>query len=209
MNMNRTLKHAPSLSEAFKNRMNKILVDVQISEKEAKQIISYFKLVTLEKDEVFCKKGQVNIKLGILLSGLMYATYETKKKSDEVSRFFYPPENFIVTDFESFKKSTSANETIIVIEKSELLVINYVDMKKLYKTVPKMNYIARELAELNYIRAMHRIYDLQVLNAEERVKNFFRDHPSFYNRVGKQEISSYLGMNRNLISKYFKPEKKI
>ena len=207
--MSRIQKHDPSLSEAFNYIINGFLIDVNISEKEAKQIVSFFKLVTLEKDEEFCKKGQVNTKLGILLSGLLYATYETPKKSDEVSRFFFLPENFIVSDFESFTRSTPAKETIIAIEKSELLVISYADMRKLYKAVPIMNYVGRKIAELSYIRAMHRIYDLQVLHAEGRVKKFFKDHPSFYNRVGKQEIASYLRMNRNLITKYFKPEKEI
>lgn len=200
-------KHNPSLSEAFNFIINGFLKDVRISEKEAKQIVSFFKLVTIEKDEVFCKKGQVNTKLGILLSGLLSASYETPKQSDEISRFFFLPENFIVSDFESFTKSIPAKETIVALEKSEMLVITYGDMRKLYKAVPKMNYVGREVAELSYIRAMHRIYDLQVLNAEGRVKKFFQDHPSFYNRVGKQEIASYLRMNRNLITKYFKPEK--
>lgn len=200
-------KHNPSLSEAFNFIINGFLKDVRISEKEAKQIVSFFKLVTIEKDEVFCKKGQVNTKLGILLSGLLSASYETPKQNDEISRFFFLPENFIVSDFESFTKSIPARETIVALEKSEMLVITYGDMRKLYKAVPKMNYVGREVAELSYIRAMHRIYDLQVLNAEGRVKKFFQDHPSFYNRVGKQEIASYLRMNRNLITKYFKPEK--
>lgn len=205
--MNQVQKHNPSLSEAFNFIINGFLKDVRISEKEAKQIVSFFKLVTIEKDEVFCKKGQVNTKLGILLSGLLSASYETPKQNDEISRFFFLPENFIVADFESFTKSIPARETIVALEKSEMLVITYGDMRKLYKAVPKMNYVGREVAELSYIRAMHRIYDLQVLNAEGRVKKFFKDHPSFYNRVGKQEIASYLRMNRNLITKYFKPEK--
>ncbi len=205
--MSNIQKHNPSLSEAFNYIINGFLSDVRVTEKEAMQIVSFFKLITVEKDEVFCKKGQINTKLGVLLSGLLSASYETPKKSDEISRFFFLPENFIVADFESFTKLTPATETIVALEKSELLVSNYADMRRLYKAVPKMNYIGREVAEMSYIRAMHRIYDLQVLNAEGRVKKFFKDHPSFYNRVGKQEIASYLRMNRNLITKYFKPEK--
>ena len=205
--MSNIQKHNPTLAEAFNFIINGFLKDVKLTEKEAKQIVDFFKLITVEKDEVFCKKGQVNTRLGVLLSGLLSASYETPKKSDEISRFFFLPENFLVSDFESFTRSKPATETIVALEKSELLVITYADMRKLYKAVPKMNYIGREIAELSYIRAMHRIYDLQVLSAEGRVKKFFKDHPSFYNRVGKQDIASYLRMNRNLITKYFKPEK--
>jgi CRP-like cAMP-binding protein len=205
--MQRIQVHNPTLAEAFNYIISAYLKDVQINEREAKQIVSFFKLITVEKDEVFCKKGQVNTKLGILLSGLLSATYETPKQTNEVSRFFFLPDNFIVADFESFTRQTPARETIIALEKSEMLVISSSEMQRLYREVPKMNFVGRELAELSYIRAMHRIYDLQVLNAEGRVKKFFQDHPSFYNRVGKQEIASYLRMNRNLITKYFKPEK--
>lgn len=205
--MQRIQIHNPTLAEAFNYIISAYLKDVQITEREAKQIVSFFKLVTIEKDEVFCAKGQVNTKLGILLGGLLSATYETPKQTDEVSRFFFLPDNFIVADFESFTRQTPARETIVALERSELLVISSEEMQRLYKEVPKMNFVGRELAELSYIRAMHRIYDLQVLNAEGRVKKFFQDHPSFYNRVGKQEIASYLRMNRNLITKYFKPEK--
>ena len=195
------------LAQKIRVTFNSFLREGHVSEKESKIITSFFTYTTVEKNEVFLHKGEENGRLGILLSGLLYASYETPKKTEEISRFFFLPADFIVADYESFTRETPAKETIVALEKSELLTITYTDVKKLYNIYPKMNYIGREIAENAYIKALHRIYDLQILDAEGRVKKFFKDHPSFYNRVGKQEIASYLRMNRNLVTKYFKPEK--
>ena len=197
------------VAKKFKTIINPILLRMPLSEKEAEKIASFFEIQTVEKNEIFSHKGQPCKKLGVLVSGLLCASYDTPKKTNEISRFMFLPDDFIVADFESFTREIPARETITAIEKSELLVISYENVLKLYKAVPKMNYIGREIAEHAYIKAMHRIYDLQVLKAEDRVEKFFKSHPSFYNRVGKQEIASYLRMNRNLITKYFKPDKNI
>lgn len=197
-----------SLAQRFRDLFNPILREGYITEKEAEKILSHFTYTIIEKGEVFCTKGQEDINMGILLSGLLCSYQETPKKNEEISNFFFLPETFVVTDFEAFTREKTSRETIIALEKSELLTINYAEVRALYMAIPKMNYIGRELAENAYVKALHRIYNLQILDAEGRVKRFFKDHPSFYNRVGKKEIASYLRMNRNLISKYFKPDSK-
>lgn len=194
-----------TITTQLRDTFNSFLREAKLKEKDAEKILSYFKLVTVEKNEVFCSRGQENSKLGILLSGLLASYCETPQKAEEISRFFFLPEDFVVVDFESFTRQQTAKETIVALEKSEMLVISYAEVRRLYIEFPKMNYIGRELAENAYVKALHRIYDLQVLNAEGRVKKFFKDHPSFYNKVGKKEIASYLRMNRNLVTKYFKP----
>lgn len=194
-----------SPTKILQNTLNSVINNGSISDEEAERIMTFFEVQSLEKNEVFTQRGQVCKKLGILTKGLLSASYETPKKVDQVSRFMFLPHHFIVSDFESFTKGTPATESIIAIEKSEMLVINYKDMVALYNALPKMNMIGREVAEDFYIKALHRIYDLQVLNAEERVSKFFKNYPDLYNRVGKQEIASYLRMNRNLVTKYFKP----
>lgn len=176
----------------------------KLSSNNVSKISSILKPLHIKKGETFSEIGKKTNRLGILVSGLLYARYESMVSEDDVvSRFFYVPRNIIVTSFESFYNGTIANETIEAIEESYLLYVEKVELYKLYESIPEMNIIGRELAEQSYIQALQRIHDLQALTVEERVKAFFKDHSEIYNRVQRKHLCSYLGTNRNSLARYF------
>lgn len=166
-------------------------------------IISKMKPLTIKKGEAFSEKGQTCKRLGILISGLLYAHYETDEKII-VSRFFYIERNPIVCSFDSFKNIKASNETIQAIEDSYLLCFENSDLKTLYEKIPKMAMIGKSLAEDSYIQALARIHDLQALKPEERLKKFIDEHPGLINRIKRQHIASYTSMNRNLLTQTLK-----
>ena len=175
----------------------------KLSQEAIKLIRRKITPVHLHKGEMFNLHGKTCKRIGLLVSGLLYASYQPEDSADEiVSRFFYAPDNMIVTSFESFHTEKPSNESIIAIEESFLICLDRKDLYELYENNPEINYVGRQLAEQSYIQALRRVHDLQTMNARQRVKDFLKKHPELFNRVQRQQMASYLGMNRNALTKF-------
>ena len=173
------------------------------------KIIAVFKPLKLKKGDVFSETGKRTDKLGILIDGLLVAKYEKNNSADEIiSRFYYSPRNIIVASFESFYSGTKANETIEALEDSYLVVINKENLYKFYNEVPEMNKIGRQLAEESYIQALQRIHQLQAMSVRERLEDFYNCHSEIANRIKVQHLCSYIGTNRNALSRLTAKRKK-
>ncbi len=173
------------------------------------KIIPALKPIKLKKGDFFSEIGKRTDKLGILINGLLVAKYEKDNSPEEViSRFYYSPRNIIVASFESFYSGAKANETIEALDDSYLVVITKAALNHLYNVVPEMNKIGRQLAEQSYILALQRIHQLQAMNAEERFTQFYRDHPEIANKIQVRHLCSYIGVNRNTLSRLARKSKK-
>ncbi|MFV0268164.1 MAG: Crp/Fnr family transcriptional regulator [Draconibacterium sp.] len=157
--------------------------------------------VLLPKGELFIDYGEKNHKIGILLDGLMYATYLSDSGTEWVSRFFFPPNNFIVSNHRGFVLGKDSTECIRAYEDSRLIYIEKEQFKELLDTNHKFERTVRILAEESYIQAMDRIHSFQSLNAEQRIRKFFGDYPELAQKVQRQHIASYLGIHRNILTR--------
>lgn len=159
------------------------------------------KPVVLPKGELFIDYGDKNRKIGILLDGLMYATYLSDSGTEWVSRFFFPPNNFIVSNHRGFVLGKDSTEAIRANEDSKLIIIEKDEFKTLLDTNNKFERTVRILAEESYIQAMDRIHSFQSLNAEQRIRKFFEEYPDLAQKLQRQHIASYLGIHRNILTR--------
>lgn len=183
---------------------------------DKKKVISRYKLtlelistldlknkpVILKKGESFIDYGEEAKKVGILISGLLYATYVSDTGTEWISRFFFPPNNFIVSYHRGFYTGKSSSESIKAYEDSELLYIEKDEFKTLLDTNSKFERTVRILAEESYIQAMDRIHSFQSLNAEERIRKFFHENQELGKKLQRQHIASYLGIHRNILTRF-------
>ncbi len=174
--------------------LKNIYSNIQFSEKEFEMIQAAFKPLTLKKGEFFCKKNQICDKLGILLNGTLYAYFEAKNSNIKVSRFYYLPDNVIVSSFESFKYGKRSSEFIRALEDCQMLCISSQELNKLFEQNNNFNSIGRSIAEDNYINALQRIHELQALDGKARLENFLRNKGHLFEKVSGEHIASYLGM---------------
>lgn len=193
---------------ASKTSLTSILEKYQLSTELLTSIESLVEPLTLKKGEKFCSAGKVCDKVGILMNGILLATYDHENTLKPiVSRFFYVPNNIVVTSFESFSNQSKANENITAWEPSQLLCINKKALDNLYMTFPEVNMLGRVLAEKSYCQALQRAHTLQVLTVKQRLDHFCDVHAVLLNKVQNQHIASYLGINRNEIPKYFQAKR--
>jgi len=157
--------------------------------------------VVLSKGEVFIDYGEKNNKIGLLVDGLLYASYLSASGSEWVSRFFFPPNNFIVSNHRGFVLGKNSSEAIRAYEDSKLIYIEKDEFKTLLDTNHKFERTVRILAEESYIQAMDRIHSFQSLNAEQRIRKFFEEYPDLAQKLQRQHIASYLGIHRNILTR--------
>lgn len=157
--------------------------------------------VVLKKGELFIDYGEKNNKIGLLTDGLLYASYLSDSGTEWVSRFFFPPNNFIVSNHRGFVLGKDSSEAIRAYEDSTLLYIEKDEFKTLLDRDHKFERTVRILAEESYIQAMDRIHSFQSLNAEQRIRKFLEEYPVLAKKLQRQHIASYLGIHRNILTR--------
>lgn len=180
----------------------KIISRYNITLELLKQIDLKNKPAVLKKGESFIDYGEKTQRIGILISGLLYSTYIADSGTEWVSRFFFPPNNFIVSNHRSFYLGKNSSEAIRAYEDSELIFIEKEEFKYLLDHHPKFERTVRILAEESYIQAMERIHSFQSLNAEQRIRKFFEEYPELGKKLQRQHIASYLGIHRNILTRF-------
>jgi len=160
------------------------------------------KPVALLKGESFIDYGEKTKRIGILLKGLLYATYISDEGTEWISRFFYPPDNFIISNHEGFYFGKNSTESIKAYEDSEIILIEKEEFKYLLDNNRRFERTVRILAEESYIQAMARVHSFQSLNAELRIRKFFAENPELGKKLQRQHIASYLGIHRNILTRF-------
>lgn len=157
--------------------------------------------VSLKKGETFLAYDEPNQKLGILLKGLMYATYVAESGQEWISRFFYTPDNAVLSSHDSFLSGENSTEAIRAYEDSEIIFISKPEFEKLLENSSQLQSLVRRMAEESYVSALKRVHMLQSLTASQRVKQFVKEHRDLVSRVQRQHIASYLGIHRNIFTR--------
>ncbi len=160
------------------------------------------KPLTVKKGDFFIGYGEKTKKIGILINGLLYSTYIAENGTEWISRFFFPPNNFIVSNHRSFYLGKNSSESIKAYEDSELIYIEKEEFKFLLDHHPKFERTVRILAEESYIQALERIHSFQSLHAEGRIRKFFVEYPELGKKLQRQHIASYLGIHRNILTRF-------
>jgi len=181
---------------------NKVIARYELTLDQIRKIPLKNIPIVLRKGESFIDYGEKSKKIGILLNGLLMASYISANGDEWVSRFFYPPENFIVSNHEGFYFGVDSTECIRAYEDSSLILVDREEFKNLLDSNRTFERTVRILAEESYIKAMARIHTFQSLNAEQRIRKFFTEYPELGKKLQRQHIASYLGIHRNILTRF-------
>lgn len=158
--------------------------------------------VILHKGESFIEFGETTKKIGILIDGLLYSVYVSESGTEWVSRFFFPPNNFIVSNHLGFYSDGNSTEAIRAYTDSKIIYIEREEFKYLLDHNREFERTVRILAEESYIQAIDRVHSFQSLNAEQRIRKFFDEYPELGTKLQRQHIASYLGIHRNILTRF-------
>ncbi|MCF1715291.1 Crp/Fnr family transcriptional regulator [Flavihumibacter sp. RY-1] len=160
--------------------------------REEQQIIeSYFSVRQVPKKFTLIQNGKIARELYFINKGLLRLYYS--KDTEDITAFIFR-EHLFASSYDSFLRQAPSIQGLDTLEDSELLVITYDDLNTLYKKVPRMETLARKIAEQRFINAQQILSSYILDSPEERWKKFEAINGDLLLRVPHHMIASFLGI---------------
>lgn len=182
--------------DELKIYINKIVL---FTESELEILISLFSEKHLKKNEYLAKEGEYSTKLAFLTKGIMRAFYRNSD-GKEYNKTFFTHYNFVG----AYSSLVTGNKNLINIQCLSdciILVADFGKITKLYNDYPKIERLARRLAENKFAIKEKREIELVTLEASELYKIFRKEHPNLENLIPQYHIASYLGITPTQLSR--------
>jgi len=158
-----------------------------------------FSEIKLNKGKVFAKKGEYSRKIAFVKEGVLRAYY-SNDVGEEYSKTFFTKTN-LVGAYSSLVTGEKNLITIDCLTSCVLLVAEYNKITALYEKFPKVERLARILAEQFFVRKEKREIELVTLEAKDRYTIFRQEHPLLEQLIPQYHIASYLGISPTQLSR--------
>lgn len=171
---------------------------IPIEPSEQDLITSCFKPFNLQKGEFFLQSGKVNYYIGFINKGLVrYFVY----KDEEEGTFEFTREGEFIADYQSFTKKVPSVQNIQAIEDSELLVINYNDLHRIFNAAKHGNLLGRIIIEHRFDVMVSQLLSIYMHTHKERYKKFIENYSGLSQRIPQYLIASYVGVKPQSLSR--------
>lgn len=184
------------MTNNFKNFIRQI---TPISDKEFDETVVLFQKIKLEKGEFFVKDGTICRQIAYINKGVLRTFYLNNKAEERTSCFC--TENSLTTSYKSFILQQPSNLSLQAMEDTELLVIDFEHLQKLYSTSIVWQNIGRAVAEREYIVMEQYASVLNNENGKEKYLRLLQEQPNILQKATIEDIASYLGVTRRTLSR--------
>jgi CRP-like cAMP-binding protein len=153
----------------------------------------------LRKRQYFLQEGEVCKNTAFIVKGAMRKYRVDNKGEEHIIRLYI--ENWWATDRESVTTGAPSNYFIEAWEETECLIVSKAELAGLVDRIPAMTKWLRTLDTNFAIASQRRIEAAISLSAEERFYDLEKTYPEFLQRFPQHIIASYLGINRETLSR--------
>ncbi len=171
---------------------------INLSEEECLQFAQLFYMREVKKKAYWFPSGTVCTEIAFIVKGCM-RTYIEKNEVERTSQFFF--ENSWYTDYESWLTKQPSMVGVEAIESTELLIIPFRELERLYNETPKYERLGRLMAENTIIGIRNRNVSLLNDSPEEAYLKLMKERPKVISRVPQHLIASYLGIEPETLSR--------
>jgi CRP-like cAMP-binding protein len=162
--------------------------------------VGHFQHMEFPKNHFLLKSGKPCKHLWFMTKGAVRYFY-TNDQGKEINTWF-SLDTQIITDTTSFVKQEPAQESIQLIEDSEMYSIEHAALQALLVKHHSFALWFIKLVELHYVAQIEdRIADLQFLDAKQRYQKLLNQHPDITNRISLGNIASYLNVTQETLSR--------
>ena len=173
--------------------------NIDFDEEDLKIILSYFKNVKKNKNEILLAHGKVSEFSYFVKKGCLRIYFINDEGKDSTRYIAF--ENQFATALVSFITKEPAEETIQAIENSELLCISHNDFRHLIKIVPKWKDFYTIYLEKAYVNNSKRLMSFTTLSAAERYDQLFKINPNIVKRLPNKIVASYINISNETLSR--------
>jgi CRP/FNR family transcriptional regulator len=180
----------------FKIQIRKI---TDFSEDECLMFIPYLNRRTLLKGEYLLKEKETVNEIAFIEKGVLRLYYLSNDGKEVNSHFFLS--NDYAVPYLDFLKNRPSRYYIQALEECELLTFNAESLQIAYDNSKNWERFGRIIAESVYASATNRFESFLFLSAKERYLQMLNDYPRFIQEIPLYHLASYLGIERESLSR--------
>ncbi|KQO22564.1 cyclic nucleotide-binding protein [Flavobacterium sp. Leaf82] len=183
----------------YKTLRSSIERKIPLTDSEWKFVVEKAEFIKLKKNEYLQIQDSNSSYEGFILKGA-FKTYILNDNGTE-SVIFFSFENEWMCDLESFYHQKPTTYNIKAIEDSEILVISKSNKTLLFEQVPKLVQFHIIMVEKANIAIQQRLIDVLNKTSKQRYLEFIEKHPQKADKINNRNLSSYLGVSHEFLSK--------
>lgn len=172
---------------------------ISLTDVEWNAIIEKTEFIKLKKNEYLQIQNSHSKYEGFVLKG-SFKIYIVNENGTE-NIIFFAFEGDWISDIESFYHQKPSTYNIKAIEDCEILAISKPNKDLLFEEVPKMIRFHTLLIERTNIVMQKRLLDVLNKTSKERYLDFIKKHPTQTPKINNKNLSSYLGVSHEFLSK--------
>ena len=170
-----------------------------LSEHEIDLITSRLTFRKIKKNQFLLQRDEVARLDSYVTRGCLKASFIDKRGQEHIVRLAIEDE--WITDHDSFLNATPSRLEILALEDSELWQIDHDSLEQLFGACPSFERAYRIMTQQLFVRLNRCLISFLSSSAEERYRDFTREHPGYVNRIPQYLIASYLGMSPEYLSR--------
>lgn len=171
----------------------------QITDEELEYISKELTTSEFKAKQYYLKAGQIQTAIGYVVSGLMRSFYIDDKGNDITISFVKEKE--YVTDYGAFIRQKPSKYYFQCLEPCVVVNLSYSQMQAGYDEYKSIERYGRLVTEEVLVQQQTRLESFLFENAEERYLSFIKRSPNLFNRISLTYLSSYLGIERQSLSR--------
>lgn len=169
------------------------------SDQEVSQFASKLTFEELNRKDFFLEFGKMQNDIGFIVSGLVRSFF-VDNDGNEITVGFYSEGDY-VTHYPAFITRQPSKYSIQCLEPTSMVCLSYENIQWIYEHLPSFDRYGRLVAEEILKRQQARIESFIFQTAEERYLDFTKDHSRLFNRISISHLCSFLGIERQTLTR--------
>ncbi len=168
------------------------------SEDECSMFVPNLKQIILKKGDFLLREGERVNEIAFIEKGALRFYYLSDGR--EINAHFFLENDYAVS-YLDFLKNSPSKYYIQALEDCELYSFDSKSLQKAYDISKNWERYGRIIAESLYATASNRFESFLFLSAKERYLQMINDYPRFIQRIPLYHLASYLGIERESLSR--------
>jgi CRP/FNR family transcriptional regulator len=188
------------MEESILNHFKKFIITHSgfLTDEDCALFEPYLSIKKLKAKDNLLVEGEKCTKMAFISKGAFRMFYLKDGKEINTNFFF---ENEFVFDYDSFLQDKNSKFNIQSLEDSILVTFSQKLLQENYQNSKNWERFGRIMAESCYKKMSARMESLLFLNGEQRYKELIENEPYILNRVPLYHIASYIGLERESLSR--------
>lgn len=184
------------MQDKLRDHIEKIIT---VTDEEFSLIVSRFSQLKLRKHHTIFQEGDEVNYIYFIVSGLLKLEFTNSTGRRHIVSFAM--ESSWESDFNAYFTRSTTNMTLKCLENCDVYCIALKDYLDLCHALPKIESYFLKVTILGLINSQQRLLNFIGSTPKERYEALLKQQPMLYHRVSKTQISNYLRISRETLSK--------